>query len=142
MVGLPRKWPGRPLFYALLLWVFIRQAYTGNLTPERFRQTISLAYMSIGMYRPALAMVVWPRRPVLLLAPLPTFASMMALPDNTGKWALIFWDDAASSALGFCFVRSAWPGSWFLGVMHNGFIDPRRAGCLNGVTLPYQSAAA
>ena len=87
MAGLPGSGLGGIFYALLLLWVFIRQAYTGNLTPGRFRQTIPLAYMSIGMIL-ALAMVVW--LVARAFGPLPTFASMMAPSDNTGKWALIF----------------------------------------------------
>ena len=86
MAGLPGSGLGG-LFYAmLLLWVFIRQGYAGNLAPERFRPMVPLAYMAIAMIA-ALAMGVW--LVARAFGPLPTLASIMAPSDHTRWWALI-----------------------------------------------------
>lgn len=87
MAGLPGSGLGGLFYILLLLWMFIRQAYTGNLTPDRCRQMIPLAYMSLAMVG-VLAMMAW--LVARAFGPLSTFASIVAPSDNTGKWALIF----------------------------------------------------
>jgi hypothetical protein len=86
MAGLPGSGLGGLFYTLLLLWAFIRQAYDGTLTPDRFRQTIPLALMSIGMMV-ALAIVV--RLVARAFGPLPTFASILAPSRNTGRLALV-----------------------------------------------------
>jgi hypothetical protein len=87
MAGLPGSGLGGLFYILLLLWMFIRQACAGDLTRERCRQMIPIAYMSIAMVA-VLAMMAW--LVARSFGPLPTFASIMAPSGNTGGWALIF----------------------------------------------------
>jgi|ERR1700754_3048358 hypothetical protein len=86
MAGLPGSGLGGLFYILLLLWVFIRQAFTGSMCPERSRQLIPLGFMAAGMIG-MLAVTAWLL--ALIIGPLPTFASIAAPSDNTGRWALI-----------------------------------------------------
>ena len=86
MAGLPGSGLGGLFYILLLLWVFIRQAFSGNLSSARFRPMIPLAGMAVGMIA-ALGVAAW--LAARAFGPLPTFASLLAPSDRTGRWALI-----------------------------------------------------
>jgi hypothetical protein len=86
MAGLPGSGLGGIFYILLLLWVFIRQAFTGGLSPERCRQLIPLGFMAVGMIG-ALAATAWLL--ALIIGPLPNFGSFVTPRDSTGRWALI-----------------------------------------------------
>ena len=87
MAGLPGSGLGGLFYILLLLWMFIRQAFTGSLAPDRCRQMIPLAFMSIAMIA-VLAVTAW--IVARAVGPLPTFANVVAPQDHTGRWAMIF----------------------------------------------------
>jgi|HubBroStandDraft_5_1064220.scaffolds.fasta_scaffold33967_4 hypothetical protein len=86
MAGLPGSGLGGLFYILLLLWVFVRQAFAGSLAPARFKDMIPLAGMAVAMVA-ALAVAAW--LVARAFGPLPTFASLLAPSDRTGRWALI-----------------------------------------------------
>ena len=89
MAGLPGSGLGGLFYILLLLWVFVRQAFAGSLAPARFKDMIPLAGMAVAMVA-ALAVAAW--LVARAFGPLPTFASLLAPSDRTGRSAYDSWD--------------------------------------------------
>ncbi len=75
------------IFYILLLlWMFVRQAFTQRLSPVRCRQMMPLVVMSATMIA-VLTVTAW--LVARVIGPLPTFASVVAPTHNAGTLTML-----------------------------------------------------
>jgi hypothetical protein len=86
MAGLPGSGLGGVFYILLLLWMFLRQAFTGRLSPGQCRQMMPLVFMSVAMIAVLTAMAWLVAR---VVGPLPTFASVVAPTYGAGRLAMV-----------------------------------------------------